>query len=264
VPSIAKRRGTPQGPLVLATAPNEPAPAQPPAPPISAPATPWPTAATAPQRLALAEPRPAPDWQRSLPAAILTAPAQPEAIRPTPQLLPQPPATPLPETTASPVRRPRAAEAADAPAPAETAPIPASGPFLPPTAEPRSPAADLRAPAPPLPATSAHDAGPEPAILVTSARLGPVQVDLTGSSSDLAVNLAANAQAAPLLDAAAPRLQQDLAAAGITLASLSVNGQRTDLSGGQKQKRPPPQLAAIAATRRPPPPATTPATDRFA
>ena len=60
--------------------------------------------------------------------------------------------------------------------------------------------------------------------------------------------------AAALIGADAPRLSQDLAAAGVALAGLSVNGQRADLGGGgrdrQRQSSRRDDDSPIAATRR--------------
>jgi len=106
----------------------------------------------------------------------------------------------------------------------------------------------------------------DPAVAIDSARLGAVQVQLSGTGADLAVSLAAAPQSAPLIDAAAPRLQQDLAQAGITLSALSVNGQRSDLGqdrgqGGRNPRRPLAVDMATAPLRRT---RSSPNPDRFA
>ena len=61
--------------------------------------------------------------------------------------------------------------------------------------------------------------------------------------------------AAALIGAEAPRLSQDLAAAGIALAGLNINGQRADLSGGQRDRQRQPgrrgdDVAPLAGVRR--------------
>jgi hypothetical protein len=70
----------------------------------------------------------------------------------------------------------------------------------------------------------------------------------------LQVVMQAQPAAAALIGADAPRLSQDLAAAGVALAGLSVNGQRADLGGGgrdrQRQSSRRDDDSPIAATRR--------------
>jgi hypothetical protein len=71
---------------------------------------------------------------------------------------------------------------------------------------------------------------PEPTLAIASDRLGAVRVDVSGSLDRLEVSLSAAPAAAPILAGEAPRLAQDLAAAGVALASYAVNGQRADLA----------------------------------
>lgn len=94
----------------------------------------------------------------------------------------------------------------------------------------------------------------DPALTVSSDRLGDVAVRLSGGPDQLQVVMQAQPAAAVLIGADAPRLSQDLAAAGVALAGLSVNGQRADLGGGgrdrQRQSSRRDDGAPIAATRR--------------
>lgn len=123
-----------------------------------------------------------------------------------------------------------------------------------------------------LPNPSPAAAETNPALTVSSDRLGDVAVRLSGGPDQLQVVMQAQPAAAALIGADAPRLSQDLAAAGVALAGLSVNGQRADLSGGQRDRQRQSarrdadapiaatrRLAARASTNRP-----TLTTDRFA
>jgi hypothetical protein len=58
--------------------------------------------------------------------------------------------------------------------------------------------------------------------------------------------------AAALIGGEGQRLQQDLAAAGVVLAGLSVNGQRADLSGGGRRapRQPRAGIDAVAGPAR--------------
>ncbi len=109
----------------------------------------------------------------------------------------------------------------------ELAPPQSSPPQLPlqPTASaPSASAAALPGGAAAVPAL------PDPLLAIASERLGAVQVDVSGSLDRLEVNLSASAAAAPILAGEVARLAQDLAAAGIALASYAVNGQRADVA----------------------------------
>jgi hypothetical protein len=104
----------------------------------------------------------------------------------------------------------------------------------------------------PTPSPAAADTNP--ALTIASDRLGDVAVRLSGGPDQLQVVMQAQPAAAALIGADAPRLSQDLAAAGVALAGLSVNGQRADLSGGQRDRQRQSarrdEAAPIAATRR--------------
>jgi hypothetical protein len=104
-------------------------------------------------------------------------------------------------------------------------------------------------PAPPLAAAETN-----PALTVSSDRLGDVAVRLSGGPDQLQVVMQAQPAAAALIGADAPRLSQDLAAAGVALAGLSVNGQRAELGGGgrdrQRQSSRRDDGVPIAASRR--------------
>ena len=122
-----------------------------------------------------------------------------------------------------------------------------------------------------LPNPSPSAADTNPALTVSSDRLGDVAVRLSGGPDQLQVVMQAQPAAAALIGADAPRLSQDLAAAGVALAGLSVNGQRADLGGGQRDRQRQSSRrddgTPIAATRRPAarPALSRPATiDRFA
>ena len=113
-------------------------------------------------------------------------------------------------------------------------------PVMPPAA--LTPAPASRAPtqsAGAAPAATAPAAAPsaEPAMSIASDRLGDVAVRLSGGPDQLQVSVQAQPAAAALIGADAPRLLQELAAAGIALAGLSVNGQRADLAGGQRERQ---------------------------
>ncbi|WP_310474613.1 flagellar hook-length control protein FliK [Sandarakinorhabdus sp.] len=101
-------------------------------------------------------------------------------------------------------------------------------------------------PAPSLPASALPSAAPaeaaapaesNPALTITSDRLGDVAVRLSGGPDQLQVVMQAQPAAAALIGADAARLSQDLAAAGVALAGLSVNGQRADLAGGGRERQ---------------------------
>lgn len=168
--------------------------------------------------------------QAVLPAtpASLAGPAAASTATP---IVPPPPAIAAPPRENSPIprpeRRPRAAHT-------DPVPPPAIGPvFTPPALPPAATTAAAPAtatPAPPPPP-------PEPTLAIASERLGEVAVRLSGGPEQLQVAMQAQPAAAALLGAEAPRLNQDLAAAGVALASLSVNGQRTDLGGGQRDRQ---------------------------
>lgn len=219
------------------------------------------------------------NWQRSLPGAA--PPAMASAVPadlpvPASISLPEPPDAPRPAAPPAAVSgqvaaaiRPRLARAepADGAGPAAAPNLPPTPAFAPapghgPPQSPTAPPPD----APPL----VRSALPDPAssgLAIASDRLGLVQVEVAGDAAGLAISLASPAPAALIIDAAAPRLAQDLAQAGITLSALSINGQRSDLGGGQRQPRrgPPAEVAALsrspsARLARP----ATPSTDRFA
>lgn len=93
-------------------------------------------------------------------------------------------------------------------------------------------------PATPAPAGLTEAApGPvqPPGLSIASERLGQVAVQLNGGPDQLQVAMQAQPAAAALIGGEGQRLQQDLAAAGVMLAGLSVNGQRADLSGGGRR-----------------------------
>jgi len=195
--------------------------------------------------------RPVPDRVRPLPAGDRLVP-DPVRVRPVvsaailPPEIDQPrarmraPAEPLllPESTAALQALPAAPPLPPAPGAAITAAPPA------PTAEPN--------------ANPAVNAGAEPAIAIASDRLGAVSVRLNGGAQDLQVSVQVQPAAAALIGAESGRLQQDLAAAGVALSGLSVNGQRADLSGGGSRRgaRPPrpvvDPIAGPARLNRPP------------
>lgn len=135
------------------------------------------------------------------------------------------------------------------PMPTFTLAAPPPAPAAPATAHASAAVPPNPSPAPPL-------ASPEtnPALTVSSDRLGDVAVRLSGGPEQLQVVMQAQPAAAVLIGADAPRLSQDLAAAGVALAGLSVNGQRADLGGGgrdrQRQSSRRDDDSPIAATRR--------------
>jgi hypothetical protein len=285
-------------PMPVEPVPGPPRPAASPAPPAAPPisATPAPAAPpllwpAAPPRqpasmasTAAPAPRPATAWQRSLPAADPAAPLPAMLmVSPSTEIVPtdaaRVPAPGLPVAPAmpdmaiataaapAPAARPRlprdAGDGAAVAGPANVSPLPQILPpmaaFLPPERAEAPPAGPLARPFAADPATS---------LAIASDRLGMVQVEVAGDTAGLAVSLASPAPAAPIIDAAAPRLVQDLAQAGIILSALSINGQRSDLGGGQRQPRRGPQAEAVAALGRSPSarlnrPAA-PSTDRFA
>ncbi len=238
---------------------------------------------------ALAEARPEPALAASLPAPS----PQPVATQPAPLANPPAPAAPvtapITDKASAPVADPVATPAV-ATARAEPALPPAAqrGPVAPPPiraerarrvgideqpvmaeraqsaltvptftlAAPPSPAAPATAhasaAASPNPSPAAAETNP--ALTVSSDRLGDVAVRLSGGPDQLQVVMQAQPAAAALIGADAPRLSQDLAAAGVALAGLSVNGQRADLGGGQRDRQRQSNRredgAPIAATRR--------------
>jgi hypothetical protein len=112
--------------------------------------------------------------------------------------------------------------------------LPALGLAPPPSpAQPSSPAPAAPATAPIAPPAAETNN----ALTMFSDRLGDVAVRLSGGPEQLQVTMQAQPAAAALIGAEAPRLSQDLAAAGVALAGLSVNGQRADLSGGQRERQ---------------------------
>ncbi|OYW14411.1 MAG: hypothetical protein B7Z50_04460 [Sphingomonadales bacterium 12-62-5] len=117
-----------------------------------------------------------------------------------------------------------------------------------------APPATAQASAAALPNPSLAAAETNPALTVSSDRLGDVAVRLSGGPDQLQVVMQAQPAAAVLIGADAPRLSQDLAAAGVALAGLSVNGQRADLGSGQRDRQRQSNRredgAPIAATRR--------------
>lgn len=218
---------------------------------------------------------PLPAAQSLTPAPSATVPpAQPSPVTAgAPRLALPPVAEAMPKLAPDP-RRPPAAHPVFEAAPEATpqaAPVPPAA-----LAAIAPPAAPLQpAPAPPAPhghappSAAAHTAA-DPALAIASERLGEVAVRLSGNADQLQVSMTAQPAAAALIGAEAPRLSQDLAAAGVALAGLSVNGQRADLAGGQRERqrpprREPPAIAAVnGSTRRSA--AITPAItiDRFA
>ncbi len=162
----------------------------------------------------------------------------------------------------------RPVPAGDLPVPDRVRPLPAVGPaILPPAIEPAraqiraaadpvlpleaaapAPALPVSSPIPPSPtaappiaamppAEASPDHAADPSIAIASDRLGAVSVRLNGGAQDLQVAVQVQPAAAALIGAEGARLQQDLAAAGVALAGLSVNGQRADLSGGGSGRR---------------------------
>jgi hypothetical protein len=188
--------------------------------------------------------RPLPAGDRLVPDPVRVRPAASAAILPPeidqPRARMRAPAEPLllPENTAALQALPAAPPLPPAPGAAITAAPPA------PTAEPN--------------ANPAVNASAEPAIAIASDRLGAVSVRLNGGAQDLQVSVQVQPAAAALIGAEGGRLQQDLAAAGVALSGLSVNGQRADLSGGGSRRgaRPPrpvvDPIAGPARLNRPP------------
>jgi hypothetical protein len=183
--------------------------------------------------------RPLPAGDRLVPDPVRVRPAVSAAILPPeidqPRARMRAPAEPLllPESAAVLQTLPAAPPLPPAPGAAITAAPPA------PTAEPN--------------ANPAVNAGAEPAIAIASDRLGAVSVRLNGGAQDLQVSVQVQPAAAALIGAEGGRLQQDLAAAGVALSGLSVNGQRADLSGGGSRRgaRPPrPAVDPIAGPAR--------------
>ena len=113
----------------------------------------------------------------------------------------------------------------------------------------------LAAAPPPSPHFAPAVAETNPALTIASDRLGDIAVRLSGGPDQLQVSMQAQPAAAALIGADAPRLSQDLAAAGVALAGLSVNGQRADLNGGQRDRQRQSarrdDTAPIAVARRP-------------
>lgn len=126
--------------------------------------------------------------------------------------------------------------------PLRTPPELALPPEIAPAAAPALAAPPAGQPAPTAPPAAAPElpaAPPETRLAIATDRLGPVAVQLNGAPGELQISLTTQPAAAALIGAEAPRLVQDLAAAGVALAGLSVNGQRTDLSGGRRQRQQP-------------------------
>ena len=211
------------------------------------------------------------DWYQAAPqSGPPAAPVPAAAPLPDPGLPPAPPplveilveARPRLDATDAPLVASEPSPAATAPPPAATAPPPAVTAPLPAAPQPpqaASPAAQT--------AAAPADLNPAPGLAIASERLGEVAVRLSGSPDQLQVAIAAQPAAAALIDAGAPRLAGDMAAAGVLLAGLSVNGQRADLSGGGRRPARSPQLTidplADAAPRRRLP-ARTAIIDRYA
>jgi hypothetical protein len=261
---------TPRPPAVtmsaLAEVPSGPAPTLAVSPPTSTPLPP------------AAGPAPAP-------AVPVNAPTTDKATAPAPDPVTTPVSTPVSAPVSAPVvataradvspptarrgpvaqppiraERPRRAGFDEQPVLAERAQPALTLPTLTLAAPPPSLAAPATAHAstavPPNPSPAPPLASPEtnPALTVSTDRLGDVAVRLSGGPDQLQVVMQAQPAAAALIGADAPRLSQDLAAAGVALAGLSVNGQRADLGGGgrdrQRQSNRRDDGAPIAATRR--------------
>ena len=197
------------------------------APRVVDPVTPVPAAPAAP---AAPVPAAAPVAATAVMATAIDQPPSPVAP------MARPPAASLREAGPSPrPERPRRAPASDVAAAAERPVAPAGLAFtLPSPALPAT--ASSAAPAPATPSGAPLPAS-EPALAIASERLGEVAVRLSGGPEQLQVAMQAQPAAAALIGADAPRLNQDLAAAGVALASLSVNGQRADLTGGQRERQ---------------------------
>jgi hypothetical protein len=130
--------------------------------------------------------------------------------------------------------------------PAQAPLVPASlaGPLNAPAAAPSGPEPSPAQASPPD--TPGQTLAASPDLAVSSDRLGTVAVRLQGGPEQLQVAVQAQPVAAALIDAQGQRLRDDLAAAGVTLAGLSVNGQHRDLAGdGRRGGRTRHQLAAI-------------------
>ncbi|OYZ15416.1 MAG: hypothetical protein B7Y35_04835 [Sphingomonadales bacterium 28-64-96] len=214
--------------------------------------------------------QPAPLANSPAPAAPVTAPITDKASAP----VADPVATPVVATTRAepalppaarrgpvaqpPIRaeRPRRADFDEQPVLAERTQPALTVPTFTLAAPPPSLAtpATAHASAAALPNPSPAAAETNPALTVSSDRLGDVAVRLSGGPDQLQVVMQAQPAAAVLIGADAPRLSQDLAAAGVALAGLSVNGQRADLGGGQRDRQRQSARredgARIAATRR--------------
>jgi hypothetical protein len=196
----------------------------------AAPATaaPLPPGAPAPQP---SPPPPLPAVTVAIPQLIQppTAPPASPALVPPPQLVapPQPALPPQGLLTAAidavrPTRRSQGDSGAS------------EAPASPPAAElqlaPPSPSVAAPALAPSAAVRAAPLPEPTPTLAIASDRLGFVQVAVSGSADRLEVSLSATSTAAPILAGEALRLAQDLAAAGVALASYAVNGQHADLA----------------------------------
>jgi Flagellar hook-length control protein FliK len=198
--------------------------------PISVPAA----AATATILPASGVPAPA-----NLPA-VAAVESPPPVVPADPDLFPAAPAPQREKAVQLPIRPERFHRVigADQPVLAERA-VPASSLLPPVLAALPLPvnvvSASVSAAAPP--AAAAAEPAPNPGLTIASDRLGDVAVQLSGAHDQLQVTMQAQPAAAALIGAEAPRLSQDLAAAGVALAGLSVNGQRADLSGGQRERQ---------------------------
>jgi Flagellar hook-length control protein FliK len=290
-------------PLPRPSVPDLPLPAPVAAPPVPPAAIP-PSAARPEQPasrivppLALAHPagdRPA-RLEAIRPPIVVPVPVPPAADLPAPAPAP---ASALAAATAALVPAPAAVQPALPPAaeavplPIAAVPLPAEPPAPRRRADPQAVAAEPAGPAavlqPGLAAPIAPAASPPPAqtpaqlpaaaptadppadagLEIASDRLGQVSVRLEGGPDQLQVALQAQPAAAALIGAEGPRLQQDLAAAGVALAGLSINGQRADLSGGGRRGNRPPRSEGdpLVAARRisAPQSSTAQSIDRFA
>ncbi len=221
--TISALAEVPSGPAsTLSVSPPTSTPLPPAAGPAPAPAVPV-NAPTTDKATA-----PAPDPVSTPVVATVRADVSPPARSRTPVV--QPPVR---------AERPRRAGFDEQPVLAERAQPALTMPTLTLAASPPSLAAPATSPASaaasPNPSLAAAETNP--ALTVSSDRLGDVAVRLSGGPDQLQVVMQAQPAAAALIGADAPRLSQDLAAAGVALAGLSVNGQRADLGGGQRDRQ---------------------------
>lgn len=147
--------------------------------------------------------------------------------------------------------------ATEAPAagPAQGSTAPAMPSFAPASAQPANTQptnAQPANPAPSVPTDAAAEPAQSPGLSIASERLGQVAVQLNGGADQLHVAMQAQPAAAALIGGEGQRLQQDLAAAGVVLAGLSVNGQRADLSGSGRRapRQPRAGIDAVAGPAR--------------